>query len=157
MPSEMTANYPRFDAERLRWFTRAVFERVGVKPGDAAVAAEILVASDLRGIESHGMPRLRAYLEAYPEIDLTLQVSIPLLDVVAEDADLMIRFGTGRYADVEHTCEDDYRKAVAVAASRGQQDIDFVANYTSFQDARRALTSGGQRAGRAVPAQGHSG
>ncbi|MBY0466526.1 MAG: LysR family transcriptional regulator [Burkholderiales bacterium] len=50
------------------------------------------------------MPRLRQFTEAYPEIDLTLQVSIPLLDVVAEDADLTIRFGTGRYADVEHIC-----------------------------------------------------
>jgi LysR family glycine cleavage system transcriptional activator len=50
------------------------------------------------------MPRLRSFIDAYPEIDLTLQVSIPLLDVVAEDADLMIRFGTGRYADVEHLC-----------------------------------------------------
>jgi DNA-binding transcriptional LysR family regulator len=49
-------------------------------------------------------PRLRQFTEAYPEIDLTLQVSIPLLDVVAEDADLMVRFGTGRYADVEHVC-----------------------------------------------------
>ena len=48
------------------------------------------------------IPRLRQFTESYPEIDLTLQVSIPLLDVVAEDADLMIRFGTGRYADVEH-------------------------------------------------------
>ena len=50
------------------------------------------------------IPRLRQFTEAYPEIDLTLQISIPLLDVVAEDADLMIRFGTGRYADVEHFC-----------------------------------------------------
>ncbi|WP_332812931.1 LysR substrate-binding domain-containing protein [Ramlibacter sp.] len=50
------------------------------------------------------MPRLRSFAEAYPEIDLTLQVSIPLLDVVAEDANLTIRFGTGRYADVEHLC-----------------------------------------------------
>ncbi|MFZ4289102.1 LysR substrate-binding domain-containing protein [Variovorax sp. HJSM1_2] len=50
------------------------------------------------------IPRLRQFTEAYPEIDLTLQVSIPLLDVIAEDADLMIRFGTGRYADVEHVC-----------------------------------------------------
>jgi LysR family transcriptional regulator, glycine cleavage system transcriptional activator len=50
------------------------------------------------------MPRLRGFTEAYPEVDLTLQVSIPLLDVVAEDADLMVRFGTGRYADVEHVC-----------------------------------------------------
>ena len=50
------------------------------------------------------IPRLRQFTEAYPEIELTLQVSIPLLDVVAEDADLTIRFGTGRYADVEHIC-----------------------------------------------------
>jgi LysR family glycine cleavage system transcriptional activator len=50
------------------------------------------------------MPRLRQFADAYPEIDITLQVSIPLLDVVAEDADLTIRFGTGRYADVEHVC-----------------------------------------------------
>ena len=50
------------------------------------------------------MPRLQQFAQAYPEIDLTLQISIPLLDVVAEDADLTIRFGTGRYADVEHIC-----------------------------------------------------
>ena len=50
------------------------------------------------------IPRLRQFTEAYPEIDVTLQVSIPLLDVVAEDADLVVRFGTGRYADVEHVC-----------------------------------------------------
>ena len=50
------------------------------------------------------IPRLRQFTDAYPEIDLTLQVSIPLLDVVAEDADLVVRFGTGRYADMEHVC-----------------------------------------------------
>lgn len=50
------------------------------------------------------MPRLRGFTDAYPEVDLTLQVSIPLLDVVAEDADLMMRYGTGRYSDVEHLC-----------------------------------------------------
>ncbi|MGH6638693.1 MAG: LysR substrate-binding domain-containing protein, partial [Polaromonas sp.] len=50
------------------------------------------------------IPRLRQFTDAYPEIDLTLQVSIPLLDVEAEDADLIVRFGTGRYADLEHVC-----------------------------------------------------
>ena len=50
------------------------------------------------------IPRLRQFTEAYPEIDLALHVSIPLLDVVAEDADLIVRFGTGRYADLEHIC-----------------------------------------------------
>jgi LysR family transcriptional regulator, glycine cleavage system transcriptional activator len=50
------------------------------------------------------LPRLRQFIDAYPEIELTLQVSIPLLDVVAEDADLVVRFGAGRYADMEHLC-----------------------------------------------------
>ena len=50
------------------------------------------------------IPRLREFAEAYPEIDLTMQVSIPLLDVVAEDADLTVRFGAGRYADLEYVC-----------------------------------------------------
>ncbi len=50
------------------------------------------------------IPRLRQFTDAYPEIDLTLQVSIPRLDVVAEDADLLVRFGPGRYADMEHIC-----------------------------------------------------
>ncbi|GAB2530244.1 MAG: LysR substrate-binding domain-containing protein [Giesbergeria sp.] len=48
------------------------------------------------------IPRLRQFTEVYPEIDLALQISIPLLDVVAEDADLTVRFGTGHYADLEH-------------------------------------------------------
>lgn len=50
------------------------------------------------------IPRLREFTEAYPEIDVTMQVSIPLLDVVAEDADLTVRFGAGRYADMEYVC-----------------------------------------------------
>ena len=50
------------------------------------------------------LPRLGQFHEAYPEIDVTIQVSIPLLDVVAEDADLIVRFGTGRYADLESVC-----------------------------------------------------
>ncbi|WP_088279413.1 LysR substrate-binding domain-containing protein [Ideonella sp. A 288] len=47
------------------------------------------------------MPRLAAFRRAWPEVELVLQVSIPLLDVKAEDADLEIRFGTGPYTDME--------------------------------------------------------
>ncbi len=48
------------------------------------------------------IPRLAQFGAAYPEIDIAMQVSIPLLDVVAEDADLIVRYGTGHYADVEY-------------------------------------------------------
>ena len=47
------------------------------------------------------LPKLALFRHAYPEIELTLQVSIPLLNVTAEDADLQIRFGAGGYNDVE--------------------------------------------------------
>ena len=50
------------------------------------------------------MPRLHGFIDAYPEIDLTLQVSLPLLDQVSEEADMMVRFGRGGYSDVEHVC-----------------------------------------------------
>lgn len=48
------------------------------------------------------MPRLELFRNAYPEIELILQVSIPLLDVTAEETDLEVRFGVGAYADLEH-------------------------------------------------------
>ena len=78
------------------------------------------------------IPRLAQFTQAYPEIDIALQVSIPLLDVVAEDADLMVRFGTGRYADVEHVCliKDDVTPLASPAHVRERgpfevaQDLD---------------------------------
>ena len=72
------------------------------------------------------MPRLRHFAETYPEIDLTLQVTIPLLDVVAEDADLTIRYGTGRYADVEHVClmKDDVTPVASPAYVREHGPFD---------------------------------
>lgn len=47
------------------------------------------------------LPRLAMFRHAYPEIDLVLQVSIPLANVTAEEADLEIRFGTGPFSDRE--------------------------------------------------------
>lgn len=73
-------------------------------PGQTPGRRKLRVAVTPTFARSVLMPRLRHFVEAYPEIDITLQVSIPLLDVVAEDADLTVRFGTGRYADMEHTC-----------------------------------------------------
>lgn len=51
---------------------------------------------------THVLPRLETFRTAYPEVELTLQVSIPLLDVIGEDADLEVRFGPGGYTDREY-------------------------------------------------------
>jgi LysR family transcriptional regulator, glycine cleavage system transcriptional activator len=47
------------------------------------------------------MPKLALFRHAYPDVELVLQVAIPLLNVKGEDADLEIRFGVGPYNGVE--------------------------------------------------------
>jgi LysR family transcriptional regulator, glycine cleavage system transcriptional activator len=47
------------------------------------------------------LPRLAAFRHAYPEIDLVLQVTIPMSNVTAEEADVELRFGTGPFPDRE--------------------------------------------------------
>lgn len=56
-----TSEYQRTTEEKLRAFVRRVLERVGVAADHAAVVADVLVASDMRGIESHGVARLESY------------------------------------------------------------------------------------------------
>lgn len=49
------------DAEVLRNFTERVFDRLGVPPEDAKIAAEVLIEADLRGFDCHGVARLFPY------------------------------------------------------------------------------------------------
>jgi LDH2 family malate/lactate/ureidoglycolate dehydrogenase len=52
-----------YPTEQLREFSTRVFLHFGVPPDDARQAAEVLAASDLRGIDSHGVARLHTYFD----------------------------------------------------------------------------------------------
>lgn len=47
--------------EALLAFSKAVFLKMGCPEPDAALAAEVLVAADARGVDSHGVARLSGY------------------------------------------------------------------------------------------------
>ena len=50
----------------LRQTVTALFEKFGLPPEDAAEGADVLVSTDLRGVESHGVSNmLRTYLQQY--------------------------------------------------------------------------------------------
>ena len=51
-----------YPIEHLREFSSRVFRHLGVPEPDARQAADVLAASDLRGIDSHGVARLRTVL-----------------------------------------------------------------------------------------------
>src|SRR5690242_1600980 len=48
-------------AEELQGFVAALLEAVGVAGEDARITADVLVAADLRGHESHGVARLEEF------------------------------------------------------------------------------------------------
>jgi L-2-hydroxycarboxylate dehydrogenase (NAD+) len=54
-----------FPVEQLHRFAADVFRHFGVPDGDAQRAAEVLTSADLRGIDSHGVARLRFYAEMF--------------------------------------------------------------------------------------------
>lgn len=54
-----------FSYERLLQFTVSVFSRMGCSDRDAAMAAEVLLSADLRGIDSHGIARLIGYIRLW--------------------------------------------------------------------------------------------
>ena len=45
------------DHHKLSRFVAAAFEKLGVPPQDAAIAANVLVLADLRGVDTHGVIR----------------------------------------------------------------------------------------------------
>ena len=48
-------------------FCVAIFKKIGVSEADAKIVADNLVASDLRGIPSHGVARLKRYVDGIKE------------------------------------------------------------------------------------------
>ncbi|MGA7276515.1 MAG: Ldh family oxidoreductase [Desulfocapsaceae bacterium] len=56
-----------FRYELLKEFVEAVFQNMGCSAGHADLAADVLLAADLRGIDSHGVARLSSYIRLWEQ------------------------------------------------------------------------------------------
>jgi len=70
-------------ADALRDFCVRVFEKLDVPGEDARITADVLVTADLRGIDSHGVARLRRYVNG---IRNGVMVPRPHIQVIHETA-----------------------------------------------------------------------
>jgi L-2-hydroxycarboxylate dehydrogenase (NAD+) len=61
--AEYDEDFPRIHGDHLKQYVIDVFTSFGMRHEDASISADILVESDLRGIDSHGVPRMRMYTE----------------------------------------------------------------------------------------------
>ncbi len=57
--------YYTFSEDQLRSFTRSIFLEMGCSDEHASLATDVLVRSDLRGIDSHGVARLSGYVRLW--------------------------------------------------------------------------------------------
>lgn len=65
VPKEDELRVPEADLRRV---VTAIFEKLGLSPDDAAEGADVLVMSDLRGVDSHGVSNMfRLYVKDYRE------------------------------------------------------------------------------------------
>jgi L-2-hydroxycarboxylate dehydrogenase (NAD+) len=68
-------------ADTLHGFMIDVFTGLGVPPDDARICADVLIRSDLRGIESHGVGRLKMY---YDRIKAGIQFPVTQFEIVSD-------------------------------------------------------------------------
>lgn len=80
---EDAATRPRIAPGAMRTFMERMFTRLGVPAADAATATEVLMFSDLHGIDSHGLPRMRMYSRMILDGRINLH---PEITTVAETA-----------------------------------------------------------------------
>ena len=63
----MATERTRVDAEKLINFSTNALQRLGVPEEDAQITARMLVATDLRGVDSHGVALLTSYVKNIKE------------------------------------------------------------------------------------------
>jgi len=115
VPEVATTEYQLSDERRLKHFVQTILEKNGVSAHDAAVVADVLVAADLRGIESHGVARLESYyvsrirankMKAKPNYEIVRETETTVL----YDADNGLGHPVGKLA---------MEKVIAKAAQHG--------------------------------------
>lgn len=86
------------DIATLEKFMHDVFVELGAPPKEAAIIADVLIASDLRGIESHGAQRLKMYFDRIKAGNHSAATNLSVIKETATTARLDAGHGMGHVA-----------------------------------------------------------
>ena len=75
-----------FQENKLRAFTESVFHAMGCSDEHAVLAADVLITSDLRGIDSHGVARLSGYIRLWKKKRINPNPNIRIVHETASTA-----------------------------------------------------------------------
>lgn len=107
-------NSQRIPWESLKVFCVRAFQKLGVSEKDAEITSDVLIASDMRGIASHGVAHLRRYVN---NLRTGLTIAQPNEQIIAETpSTASIDAGQGLGPPVSHRA---MQKAIEKASSVG--------------------------------------
>ena len=79
-------NFITFTEQKLRQFTHRIFKSMGCSEAHAELAADVLLKSDLRGIDSHGVARLSGYVRLWEKKRINTKPNIKIAHQTATTA-----------------------------------------------------------------------
>lgn len=122
-----------FHAEDLKKYTVRFFRHYDVSEEDAKIAAEILIAADLRGVDSHGVIRLDTYYgsrlrKGLIDPSTPLTITNETLSTVSYDAGTGLGQVAG-YRAMQHCIEKASQTGVAMATVRNSNHYGIAGYY----------------------------
>ncbi len=128
----MSGETVRIQAGVLAQACSTLLENVGVPPDEARLIAEIVVEADLRGVESHGLLRLPAYIHRVQAGLMTPKTEVKVLRERSASVLLDAQRGFGQVAGVlamNQAMERARQHGVGVAAVRNANHFGIAAYY----------------------------
>lgn len=128
-------------AEHVKQFMKDVFTRLGVPPEDAAICADVLIAADLRGIDSHGVGRLKYYYDRIRAGAQTVKTEIEVIKETETTALVDGHHGMGHviaYRCMQMAIEKARRYGLGAVAVRNSTHFG-IAGYYSLMAAREGM------------------
>lgn len=100
-----TETRKRFDPEKLTVFAQKVLRKIGMPEEDAQLTGKMLIACDLRGVESHGIAHLQMYSKWMKDGNCNINPKITISDLspttAMMDGDNSLGFVNGHKAMTE--------------------------------------------------------
>ena len=129
----MSTEFKIVRSQPLTEFCQKVFEKMGIASQDAFTTSEVLVLADLRGIDSHGVARLRRY---YTGLKNGMMVPKPQMKVVHETPITALLDGGGALGQVagkrgmEMAVEKALKNGAGFVAVRNSNHFGIAAYYS---------------------------
>ncbi len=120
------------NTDALRAFCARVFVKLDVPPSDAEITADVLVSASLRGVDSHGVARLRRYVQGLQD---GLMLAHAQERVITEtNATALIDAGGGlgqpvSYRAMQHAIEKAADHGVGLVAVRNSNHYGIAGYY----------------------------